>query len=643
MIRLRLSVFSLLLALLVSCGPGTAPASTSVTAPGPTSIPHAPEIRFGLIGGVRNANVWALFDSAGYSYNDYAIRSDYWPRLYRLSIPDRQFIPLATSAAPSSFQQEGSFYTATVPLRTDLVWTDGTSFTADDVAFTANTVLSFQLGFDWHDAYNSAWLDHVDAVDAHTVKYYFKRQPNVGVWQYGVLQAPIVQKAFWTPGVMEAAASLPSDELAAQIDTLKVKVNELRKDVDALSQSFTSLSGEDARQAQIVLNHQKQNLDQAINSLDQAKSDFDDAMSSARTALYALSDNDEPSLGDWKPGTAQNGSIKNDANVQFPQAHLNFDHALFRLYPDEASALQGMSSGDVNAILAPGGLMSQDLARIPSSSLHLMMSSTHALRFLVFNPLTSVLRDSAMRQALACVIDQDQMVKKLGEAATPLRSYVLPQETLWYNADIQLPCQGLDVPARLTRAVQILKTAGYTWKHEPSGDQAGNGLALPNGNALPAIHLMVSASDSGRVAAATYVQQQAHKLGIPLAVQSVTLDAIDYAVFSSQRYDMALLGWSVSAYPGYLCDWFGDGNPFGYKESQLKTRCNALDSNADLAVSRKQVDEIQSVLIQELPFVPLYTDVTVDAYQGVAYPFMQVLDGLSGIYGGPSLAIPAAK
>lgn len=97
---------------------------------------------------------------------------------------------------PSEVTQDGEEYSATVKLRTDLHWTDGSPFTAEDVAFTANTVLAFELGYDWSTYYSLEYLLRVEAVDSNTVKYYFKQKPNVGIWQYGVLQAPIVQKDF---------------------------------------------------------------------------------------------------------------------------------------------------------------------------------------------------------------------------------------------------------------------------------------------------------------------------------------------------------------------------------------------------------------------------------------------------------------
>jgi hypothetical protein len=50
--------------------------------------------------------------------------------------------------------------------------------------------------------------------------------------------------------------------------------------------------------------------------------------------------------------------------------------------------------------------------------------------------------------------------------------------------------------------------------------------------------------------------------------------------------------------------------------------------------------EVQAILDQELPFIPLYTGITYDAYQNILYPFESVLGGLSGLYGAPSFAVP---
>jgi len=130
-----------------ACTPAVAPAV--VTASTRTAPAHAPEIRFGLIGEVTYSNVWALFSGRDYSYNNYAVRAHYWPRLYGLSVPGQAFEPITAGGPPGPIRQEGAFYAATVPVRTDLRWTDGAAFAAEDVAFTSTprSALSwFRLG-----------------------------------------------------------------------------------------------------------------------------------------------------------------------------------------------------------------------------------------------------------------------------------------------------------------------------------------------------------------------------------------------------------------------------------------------------------------------------------------------------------------
>ena len=105
---------------------------------------------------------------------------------------------------------------------------------------------------------------------------------------------------------------------------------------------------------------------------------------------------------------------------------------------------------------------------------------------------------------------------------------------------------------------------------------------------------------------------------------------------------MALLGWSLSVYPSYLCDWFlpSEQNPFGYYGSNLTAACEAWNQVSDLETAKTHANEVQSILMRDLPLIPLYTGVRVDAYRNVRYPFAEVVDGLGDLYGAPALAIP---
>jgi ABC-type transport system substrate-binding protein len=142
--------------------------------------------------------------------------------------------------------------------------------------------------------------------------------------------------------------------------------------------------------------------------------------------------------------------------------------------------------------------------------------------------------------------------------------------------------------------------------------------------------------------AAQIIESSARYLGMQLTFQPASPSEVRFAVFNDRKYDMAILGWRLSAYPGYLCDWFGAGNPFGVRDAQIGSACQAFGSTSDLGAARSQVFQIQSLLAQNLQFIPVYSGLTIDVTRGVDYPFDHVLGGLSGQYGVPSLALPVS-
>ncbi|HEX8992512.1 MAG TPA: ABC transporter substrate-binding protein [Anaerolineales bacterium] len=640
-----LRLFPGLLIFLAACAPRvpagipTIAPATPLAATGTPAVPHAAEIRFGLVGTVKGGNVWALFDSTGYSYNDYAIRAGYWPRLYDLSIPGRRFQPQAASGMPSAVEQEGGLFAGTVPVRSDLQWSDGSPFTAEDVAFTVNTALAFQLGFDWQSSYDPAWLDHAQAVDAHTVKFYFKRSPSVAMWQYGALEGPVVQKKYWAPKISAAASLLPTAGDLSQVESLHAQVADLQKRVNTLVAAGLTASGDQTRQLQIELQTQQGNLDGARNSLAKAEAVVDEAMQAAREALHALDGDNEPMLGTWIPAGNTNATWTNMANPLHPFGSPNFDRAAYVLYPEEASAVAALKNGQLNGILESGGLSpAQAAQQIPGT--RVVSNQSTSARFIAISPALPALRDGLLRRALSCAIDRAALANAI--SLTPLDSPVIPGSD-WFNNSSPSACEAGTGPGWMAAAA-LLKSGGYTWLTEPSGQTAGQGLTPPNGVALRSMSLLApdQASDAPAATAAQQVQEAARHIGLPLTAELLSPSDIRFAVLHAGAYDMAIVGWRLSIYPGYLCDWFGDGNPFGFANPQIAADCAALDSTSDLQAAHEKVADILSVLAEDPAFIPLYSGRAYDVTRGLTYPFDQIPDGLSGLYGAPALAIPAS-
>jgi ABC-type transport system substrate-binding protein len=627
-----------LILLLAACQPQTDSAPTNIPSPTESRPPaHAPEIRFALIGETQQISVWQLFDQSGSTYATRALHSGTLPSLYHLDPLDSSVQPLAAEGNPSEVAQDGDEYSATVKLRADLKWTDGSPFTAEDVVFTANTVLTFEFGYDWGAYYPRAVLDHAVALDPFTVQFIFNQKPNVGHWQYGVLQAPVVQKAFWESAAQESADLLPNEALLAKIAEIRANLSVAQPVLEDLTAQVTALkvNGKQNRKTESDYTRMQGEVVYLQATLENLLEDYAAQVKLAQEFLFAVDNAGEPTLGTWLPAVEKDGAWISQANPDFPFGKSNFDRASYSFFKNELGAVSAFQNGEVDFILSP-------VEKFPADEQSLKFNPSYSARFLVFNPLNGYLADPAFRSALACVIDRNMLAADiLQNKAAPLDSFVLSSQ--WHDVNLKDACAGMDKPARVAYAVQHLKDAGYSWTQEPGAKNAGQNLLLSNGGAFPKITLLAPSKDEDalRYAAAKYIAEQAQYLGIPFAVREASLNDVVYAVYSSQKYDMALSGWRLSEYPTYLCEWFGGENQPLYNSARFQSACDALEGESNLGVARQAVNQIESALMSELPFIPLFTVMQVDVYRNISYPKQDVLNGWGGLYGAPASAMPA--
>lgn len=633
---------------LVGCRAAPQPLPVPANTPNsPTATPllqRAPLLRIAIFGEATTTNVWALFDEAGADYWNYATQAGYWPSLYHLSPLSLDFEPAAAKGMPPSISCDGDICSApTVTLQPGLSWTDRSPLTANDVAFTVNTAIQFRLGLNWQQAYNPNLLYRAEALDETTVRFYFNYMPNVADWQYGVLQGPIVNQAYWRPRIADAASLLPDETLLPTIRELESEFADLQTRVDDLNLSLNTMAPaskayqDTSRQAKRF----QEELNSIANKIDKNRTEYETKLAAARGALFVLANATEPTLGAWMYASRIEDSFENQANFGTPFGDPWFDSVRYITYPNELRAVQALENDDVDIILTPEGLSLNSVSRLEDEpGITLSRSITRSARFLVFNHANPYLAEPPLHQALTCMLDPQALSESLDDSAVPLSGFVL--DGIWRSEEASLPCADETGGARLKQAVNVLKTAGYSWSTEPAPDSAGMGFRDPGGNDLPRFTLLVPEDDPLRVSAAEYIAQQADVLGLSLEVRQSDSDTLLYAVYGSGDYDMALLGWRLSAYPAYLCEWFTpiEQNPFDYKGSRLKTECEAWNSTNDLERARVHASEIQSILALDLPLIPLYVVLRTDAYQNIYYPFENLIDGLARLYGAPTLAIP---
>ena len=136
--------------------------------------------------------------------------------MYGYSDQRFDWVPGLAADFPTELKKEtvgdGEFWTAEVPLKTGVMWSDGHELDASDFVFTVNTVLDMQLSSNWASVVDAAFLDHVEALDSHKLKVFFKtadadgnpQTPGLSVWQFGLGFMPVLAEHYWESVVEEA-------------------------------------------------------------------------------------------------------------------------------------------------------------------------------------------------------------------------------------------------------------------------------------------------------------------------------------------------------------------------------------------------------------------------------------------------------
>jgi len=612
---------------------------------------RADVIRMALLSDIDGLNPWYYNDTTGSSYWNAIILQYAYPVLYTTSDQRWDWVPFIADGLPETPVQEGDFYIGTVKLKKDLKWNDGSPVTARDVAFTVNTALTFSLAGNWVGWYNPAVLDHVEAADDLTVKFYFTVVPGLAIWQYGALVGQIVSSAYWEPRIAD---------LLAQAEALDPDAEDYFEKITPLQQALEALPNDG---------------EPYFGPITFKKWEPGAYVESVANDLYYFIGTEEDQFSNGAYLETNSGELNQGRSYEFsaygdPTGDMAlemtfgpyFDTFLFPVYSQDAAYL-ALQNGEVDIVLNPSGI-SQGLVEQLSANpdVQIVTNAQNGFRYIEFNQARPYFKDAqglAVRQAIACQLDLDFLSDKvLQRQVEPVYTLVPQGLTYWHNPNVPIYCQGMTPDQRVAEAVRILKDAGFTWESEPSytvgsafdtGVVYGSGLKLPDGSPFPEITLQAPGPgyDPLRATSAVYLEQWMRQLGIPVTLNYTPFNTIR-ANENSGEFDIIMLGWGLTAFPGYLCDFFtgatgvADGSDnLSYVSPALNEACGRWYQETDLEEAREIAFEMQNILATELPYITLFSPPITDAYLStIVYPYTDVFDGLQGLYSAAYMVMP---
>ncbi len=272
------------------------------------------------------------------------------------------------------------------------------------------------------------------------------------------------------------------------------------------------------------------------------------------------------------------------------------DKIIFKMIPDTNTLITQLKSGEVNLVVSTPYSQAKQVEGI--SGIELVKGPLLSWQHLDFNFKRPSLADINVRKAIAAAVDRTVLSKAQGGFPEPIKSPVVPVFEFY---DPNTPEIAYDVAA----ANRILDDAGYA----PGSD----GIREKNGERL-SYAFMVQAGRADDELAQQVIIAQLKAIGIEAVANNQTGVAYREARYKG-GYDLIYGRWITSADPVYSVFWGtgGANNGQSYSNPALDEALSKFETTLDPAARKTAASEFQKILAEDLPSIPLTTNVALIA------------------------------
>lgn len=289
------------------------------------------------------------------------------------------------------------------------------------------------------------------------------------------------------------------------------------------------------------------------------------------------------------PDYAWGPSILDNQNAPY------LDELVFKVIPDPSMQVTAFKSGDADILFVNSAGQLAQLKDDPNASI--LEATLNSLVYLGFNCQKPPFDNVLVRQAVAHAIDKQEVVDvALAGTGEPAFS---PLTTSLPGFDPSLKSQERTLD--LAKSAALLEEAGYT--------KGADGTWL-GADGKPLEFELIISTRAPNEAVATVLQEQLKKAGITVTIRSLESAAVSETTTKGEyqamlwRYD-----WNdADVLNVYLSTArIGRTNRSFYSNTQLDTILEQAAHELDTTKRNELYSQAQSILMDEVPWVPLYT------------------------------------
>ncbi|QDS33116.1 ABC transporter substrate-binding protein [Brevibacillus brevis] len=285
---------------------------------------------------------------------------------------------------------------------------------------------------------------------------------------------------------------------------------------------------------------------------------------------------------------------------------LQFDSMVFRFMKDDDTRLMEFKKGTVHVLYDAPPNSVAELETLPGVKIEKAMDVGN--KYIAFNNKHPLFSDVRLRKAVALSVDRDPLVQvALNGFGKPVYGPLAP--TIYgYSEAIESKAKQL-YTRDLGKAKQLLAEAGWT-------DSNGDGIVDKDGIPL-SVEMLVSQEPAFQ-RAVQILQSQLKEAGIDMKISVQEMTTIKERI-SKKTYDMALMyyGWFDADILYLIFEKSNSTSRTHYNNPELDVLLNKGRLEMNEQARLKIYEDAQEILVNDMPWVPLWVSETVIATRGV--------------------------
>ena len=315
-------------------------------------------------------------------------------------------------------------------------------------------------------------------------------------------------------------------------------------------------------------------------------------------------------LKEWKMGQ----SALLEANPYYHRTRAQLDQVRYQFKPKGYTSFKQAAEWANDAHIMRGlGLASYDYLK-DRNDLTLDVVRTGEIEHLLFNLDNPILADRRVRRALAYATDRKEIRKLLlGLGDNAFSDQI---KASWKYA----PQTESYYPFSVTTAANQLGFAGWTLSEKEKGEAAAP-APRPRGEEPLVLDLTLEQGNRSHAVIGRYLQNAWKAVGVDLRLKFVAPRILQAEVLPRRDYMLTFSTWHEDGRETPYLRWHStqkapEGlNYSGFSDYQVDVVTQALQKTVDINEQKRLYGELSQLLAEELPALPLYYGVELEAHK----------------------------